>query len=80
RAGPIPPRSWGVTTQRGDTVFVHVLDWSDPVLALPALPGRWKARLWPNGARVLIAQSNAGISLTLPEQPESFDRIVALTH
>ncbi len=24
RAGPIAPRSWGVTTQRGDTVFVHV--------------------------------------------------------
>ncbi len=26
RAGPVPPRRWGVTTQRGDTVFVHVLD------------------------------------------------------
>src|SRR5260370_41648122 len=80
RAGPIAPRSWGVTTQRGDTVFVHVLGWNDPVLALPALPGRWKARLWPNGAQVLVAQSNVGISLTLAERPESFDRIVALPH
>src|SRR5437763_1713138 len=34
RAGPIAPRSWGVTTRRGDTVFVHVLDWSDRALAL----------------------------------------------
>src|SRR4030095_10980847 len=32
RGGPITPRSWGVTTQKGDTVFVHVLDWDDSAL------------------------------------------------
>jgi alpha-L-fucosidase len=35
RGGPLPPRPWGVTTQKGDRVFVHVLDWQDAVLALP---------------------------------------------
>ena len=40
RAGPIAPRDWGVTTQRGDTVFVHVLNWRDRQLAIPALPAR----------------------------------------
>jgi alpha-L-fucosidase len=35
RGGPLPPRPWGVTTQKGDRVFVHVLDWKDAVLALP---------------------------------------------
>ena len=27
RGGPVPPRPWGATTQRGDTVFVHILHW-----------------------------------------------------
>ena len=80
RAGPIAPRSWGVTTQRGDTVFVHVLDWKDPTLALPALGvGRWKARMWPTGAAVQLTTSNGGMMLTLPAEADSFDRIVALT-
>jgi alpha-L-fucosidase len=35
RGGPIPPRPWGVTTHRGDRVYLHVLDWPDKVLALP---------------------------------------------
>jgi alpha-L-fucosidase len=35
RGGPMAPRPWGVTTHRGDRVFLHVLDWRDRVLALP---------------------------------------------
>ena len=69
-----------MTTQRGDTVFVHVLEWSDRALALPALPGRWRARMWPNGPVVAVAQTEAGLTLALPAAvPASFDRIVALT-
>ena len=35
RGGPVTPRPWGVTTQKGDTVYVHLLDWDDAVLSLP---------------------------------------------
>ncbi|OLD72322.1 MAG: hypothetical protein AUI33_07310 [Ignavibacteria bacterium 13_1_40CM_2_61_4] len=81
RVCPIAPRSWGVTTQRGDTVFVHVLDWNDRALALPPLPGRWRARIWPNGTSVGIVPSVAGLTLVLPAATaESFDRIIALYH
>ena len=80
RAGPIAPRSWGVTTQRGDTVFVHVLDWSDQMLALPSLGvGRWKARMWPSGAAVQVTASRDGLTLTVPAGGDSPDRIVVLT-
>src|SRR5260370_20802145 len=40
RRGPIPPRAWGVTTVRGDSVFVHVLHSPHRALALPPLPAR----------------------------------------
>ena len=39
RGGPVTPRPWGVTTQKGNTVYVHVLDWQDQSLLVP-LGGR----------------------------------------
>jgi alpha-L-fucosidase len=80
RAGPIAPRSWGVTTQRGDTVFLHVLDWSDPILALPTLGvGTWKARSWPDGSPVHLSVAGDSVTLTLPKGSEAPDRIISLT-
>ena len=36
--GPVKPGGWGVTTQRGNTIYVHVLDPTLNVLALPGIP------------------------------------------
>ncbi len=83
RRGPIPPRDWGVTTARGDTVFVHVLDWPDRMLALPTLAAPVVgARMFATGKRVEVRQSEAGVALTLPEDAgEAYapDRVVVLT-
>src|SRR5256712_5745855 len=79
--GPIAPRSWGVTTQRGDTVFVHVLDWSDPTLALPSLgAGRWRAKSWPDGKVLQVMQATGGVTITLPAGGAPAERIAARTH
>lgn len=37
RAGPIAPRAWGVTTAKGDRVYLHLLNWADRLLTVPAL-------------------------------------------
>lgn len=83
RGGPIAPRDWGVTTVRGDTVFVHVLDWPDRVLALPSLGARvLGASMFATGERVAVTQSEAGVALTLPigaRPPDDVDRVVVLT-
>jgi alpha-L-fucosidase len=81
RAGPIAPRAWGVTTARGDTVFVHVLDWSDRVLALPPVGAPVVgAKLLVTGERVPVTSSDAGLTLTLPPGGGSEpDRVVVLT-
>lgn len=81
RGGPLPPRDWGVTTERGDTVFVHVLDWPDRVLALPALGARVvRATMFPGGERVEVSQSDSGVMLTLPAGgSDDPDRVVAVT-
>jgi len=80
RAGPIPPREWGATAQRGDTVFVHVLNWPDRQLAIPALDRRiMSARHMDTGEVVAFTQANAGITFTLPPVNTAIpDRVIVL--
>ncbi|MFQ5741610.1 MAG: alpha-L-fucosidase, partial [Acidobacteriota bacterium] len=35
RGGPVPPRHWGATTHKGETLYMHVLDPQDGVVVLP---------------------------------------------
>jgi alpha-L-fucosidase len=80
RAGPVAPRSWGATTRRGDTVFVHVLDWEDRTLSIPDVGARVvRATMQDTGEGIGMVQSDASITLTLPAGPASpTDRIVVL--
>ena len=71
-----------MTTARGDTVYVHVLDSADSVVALPSPGGgKWKASSWPAGRVLQLTQLNDVLSIALPVDRESPppDRIVALT-
>ena len=80
RGGPIAPGPWGVSTQTADTVFVHVLDWDGPVLALPTF-GRdvVDARLLRTQDTVRLETTDAALLLTLPSRPDDLvDEVVAL--
>ena len=78
--GPIPPRPWGVTTQRRDSIFVHVLDWSDRVLSIPSLGARVvAASMLSTGASVPVSQSDSSVTLTLPTSiGDEPDRVIVL--
>jgi alpha-L-fucosidase len=80
RAGPVPPRAWGATTRRGDSIYVHVLDWPDRALALPSLDRRVAAAtMLTDGTPVDFAESANGLVLTLPPgQEDEPDRVVVL--
>lgn len=74
RGGPWLPGSWGVSTRKGDKVFVFAQKWRHDALRLPALPAGVKsARLLTRGN---ITFEKAGDSLVL-HVPESFHRPVA---
>jgi alpha-L-fucosidase len=80
RGGPISPRLWGATTQRGDTVFVHLLDWNDQVVAIPGI-GKRVVRASMLGTRLPVgfAQTDSAITLTLPAEVHGeVDRIIVL--
>lgn len=81
RGGPIPPGDWGVTTQKGDKVYVHVLSWNAPLMALPPIPARIaSAQSLLDSVKVDVTQNSNGAVLTLPAQgKDEVDRVVVLT-
>lgn len=80
RAGIIPPRDWGVTTQKGDTLYVHILNLPDDCLYLP-LGGRKvkSARKFANRTPIAFTREQEGVVLRLGEIPNDIDYIVELT-
>ena len=77
---PISPRNWGAVTQRGDTIYVHILDWEDSVLALPKLANAKSARLLMDGSPVRLDQLADSTLLHLPEgKRDPYDTVVALS-
>ena len=81
RGGPIAPADWGVTTQKGDKIFIHVLNWNAPLLALPPLDSNVSsAQVLLDGARVPFTQNEKGLVLTLPAAAKNeVDRVVVLS-
>ena len=79
RGGPFKPRRWGVATEKGSTVYVHILDWQDELLALPKIANIKSARMFKGGAKVEVKEMDGGIVLRLPKgQMDPIDTIVVL--
>jgi alpha-L-fucosidase len=80
RGGPISPRPWGATTQKGNTVFVHILNWEDEGLLLQGLKGTVKsARFVKDGKPATFSTQPQGIVLSVPASSrDAIDTVVAL--
>jgi alpha-L-fucosidase len=80
RGGPIPPGDWGATTQKADRIYVHVLNWSAPLLALAPIPNPIiKANSIPDGSPVEFTQNADGVVLKLPPaKSDEPDRVILL--
>ena len=80
RGGPVPPGDWGVTTQKADKIYVHVLNWRSPLLALgPIAKKIVSAQGMVDGANVEFTQSADGVVLKVPApKAGEVDRVVVL--
>lgn len=81
RGGPIAPADWGVTTQKADKVYVHILQWKAPLLAVPPIEKTIKsAQGLGNGAPVEFKQTSDGVVLKVPPAGKSeVDRVIVLS-
>lgn len=80
RAGPIPPAEWGATTRKGNTIYVHVLNWRGSTdLTLPRFPQRIVGGKLLHGGNVEVKETEAGTTIQVSrvdqKQP---DTVVAL--
>lgn len=80
RGGEIPPHDWGVTTRKGDKLYVHILDLQDDALYLQLKGKVTAAKCLNNGKAVKFdSLKGKGIVLHLDNVPADVDRIVELT-
>lgn len=79
--GDISPRDWGVTTRKGDKLYVHILNLKDKGLFLPLTTAKVReAVVFKDKRRVKFSQDDSGVLLELSEDPsEDIDYVVELT-
>ncbi len=77
-AGDIPAQEWGVTTRKGDRLFVHIFNCNDTELLLPLTCKVKKAFTYADKEPVKTKKCKEGIKLLFPEAPQGTDYIVEL--
>lgn len=79
RGGIVGPHDWGVTTQRGNTLYVHILSLSDKALFLPITDRKVKSAIcYESKEKIKFSQTSDGVLLSLKEQPKDVDYIVEI--
>ena len=80
RGGPFEPKPWGVSTQKENKIYVHVLDWNDPFLVLPPIPQKIRdAKIFITGQKVKYSQDKEKILLEFPaKHPSQVDMVIEL--
>ena len=80
RGGPFKPGRWGASTYKGNTIYVHILDWQGKeTLTLPDIGKKILKSSLLNGSSVTVEKTEEGINITVPAQNrDSLDMIVVL--
>ena len=80
RGGIVAPHEWGVSTQKGNKLYIHILQWHDRGLFLPITDTKvLKAVMFDGKQPITVTRTKAGVVLELPEVPKGVDTIVELT-
>ena len=77
-AGDVPTRTWGVTTRKGDRLFVHIMSLSDNSLFLPVKAKVRKALDYETKKPLRFTQTEDGVLVHLGQVPQGVDHIVEL--
>ena len=79
RGGDVAPQAWGVSTRKGNRLFIHVLDWQETTLRLPLKAKVKKAVQFMDGTALTFRQDKEGMLLTFPKVPTETDYVIELT-
>jgi alpha-L-fucosidase len=78
--GPLTPRPWGVTTQKDNRVFLHIMNWSDQSFIIPSLGRKVSsAKMFADKSALKFTENDSGITLQIPKSKmDEIDTIVEL--
>lgn len=81
RGGPIAPGDWGVTTQKDNKIYVHILTWHAPLLALAPITSKVvEAHSMVDDSAIDFTQNADGLILKVPPpKTAESDRVIVLT-
>ena len=77
-AGDIQAQEWGVTTRKGNRLFVHIFDLKEKELTLPLTCKVTKAYTFEDKKAVAFEKNDGGIILKFDAVPSGIDYIVEL--
>lgn len=77
-AGDIPAQEWGVTTRKGDRLFVHIFEHDTKELFLPLSCKVKEAIAYDTGQPLKMKRTKEGVTLLFDEVPSGVDYIVEL--
>ena len=79
RGGPFKPGAWGASTHKGNTIYVHILNWPSDTLALPPIPKKIVTSSLLTGGTANVRQTEEAIEIAVPEAyRQELDTIVVL--
>ena len=79
RGGIIAPHAWGVTTQKDNRLFVHILNLTDKALYLPI--GDRKVRKafdYVTKKPVKVQRCDGGVIMSLDSVPDDIDKVIEI--
>jgi alpha-L-fucosidase len=68
RGGPFKPGTYGASTRKGSTIYLHVFQWTGDKLLLPALPAKVLTGRVMGGGQAHVRQTEKGMEITVAEK------------
>ena len=79
RGGRVSPRDWGVTTEKDNKIFVHILNLKDRSLFLPVTDKNAKRAVdYVSRKAVKMQKCQGGVLITLDSVPTDVDKVVEI--
>ena len=79
RGGPFPNGEWGGFTQKGNIIYIHVLDWSKMPDLLPAIDLKIRKSTCLTGGKVRYEQTQNGLKISVSgKEDKPIDTIIKL--
>jgi alpha-L-fucosidase len=82
RKGPVRPQEWGATVTKGNSIYIHVLDYRGRDIEIRDIPTDKlrSAVYFDDGSRADVKRSEDGITLSIPKKKlKPIDTIIVLT-